>query len=653
MSFWSKIGRLFTVDDSIMDEDFSLVPHDQGGGNTNGDERKQDTNDHGAGNIDGREQEKDGENHEEEKEKDIETDEKKAKAKTVKPKKMIPDKETGAIKLHSQSEKNENEKQEDKQKKAAQEIKDKPIPEKVSEQLYINRAWVEKIFHMPTNADVIIRDFTIPLSNPIKAFAVFIEGISSKETINSFILEPLMLLAELRSESMEEGALKTVKEKLLPGNQVMEYELWEDVKKNILSGSTALFLEGAKKVLIIESKGWEQRGVGETQTETVVRGPHDAFTENLRANTGLVRSRLRTESLITEMMQVGELAPTDVAVMYVDGITNPKLVQEVKRRIKGIKVDFLQDSGQLEQFIEDPPKGFIPRMMATERPDRVAASLAEGFVVVFVGQSPYGLILPTFLWSLLHTAEDAYLRFPFGSFIRLIRFVSFLMALLLPAMYIAVTNYHPEMIPTDLMLAIAAARELVPFPVVLEVLLMELSLELIREAGIRIPNVIGPTIGIVGALILGQAAVQAGIISPLLVIVVALTALASFTMPNYNFSFAVRTLRFVFILVAAIWGFYGITLGVMALLMNWATIKSFGIPMLSVVAPFKPSSPDVILRGPIFKQENRPSALRPQDSRRQRHFTRRWDPTTHDSEEARRQLEKDNSLLDQGGDQRD
>lgn len=527
-------------------------------------------------------------------------------------------------------------------KETPDDLEEDAVPEKIGASLAENRERVEFIFRMPTNADVVIRDFWVVDHVPVRAFAVFMEGLSDTKIINEYVLEPLMLRAKEPTNGGKDDLLERAREMLVPGNQVAVYDAWTEATKQILTGSTALFFEGIDKTLVVATNGWAHRGVGETKTETVVRGPHDAFTENLRANTGLVRARLRTERLITEMMQVGELAPTDLAIMYVDGIVNPALVEEVKRRIEAVKVDFLQDSGQLEQFIEDPPRGLIPRMMATERPDRVAQSLSEGFVSVFVGQSPYVLIMPTMLWSLIHTPEDAYLRFPFGSFIRLIRFIAFVAAMLLPAIYIAITNYHPEMIPTDLMLTIAAAREKVPFPLVLEVLLMELALELIREAGIRIPNVIGPTIGIVGALILGQAAVQAAVISPLLVIVVAVTALSAFTMPNYNISFAVRTLRFLFIFLAACWGFYGITLGVMFMSMHWAQTKSFGVPMLTPIAPFKRSSPDVIIRGPIYEQEMRPRPLYPQSLRRQAPFTRSWAPTTHDSEEARRKKAKEN-----------
>lgn len=668
MSFWSKLGRMFTVDDTILDEDFSLTPEETDSDVAQSKPQKAEEERATKRDVQEKVQEASGERAQTDEEtrspQDAGTasEAEQSKSRFLKPRKIggqhkkqaeqeIPEQASSQkdeVETIAQSKNQSKAKPTPKvkikkrfSKHELEAIKQKPVPDRLTDQLEVNRALIEKIYMLPTNADVIIRDFTINSHEPLKAFAVFMEGLSDKTIINNDVLEPLMLLSTLPPPYAENDRLTYVKEQLLPGNQVMEYDKWDDVRKNILTGSTAVFIEGVNKALIIETKGWEHRSVGDTKTESVVRGPHDAFTENLRSNTGLVRSRLRTERLITEMMQVGELAPTDVAVMYVEGIVNPKLVKEAKRRIKDIKIDFLQDSGTLEQFIEDPPGVFLPKMMATERPDRVAASLSEGFIAVFVGQSPYVLILPTMFWSLVHTAEDAYLRFPFGSLIRTIRFIALMTAMFLPSIYIAMTNYHPEMIPTDLMLTIAAAREKVPFPTVIEVLLMEFSIELIREAGIRIPNVIGPTIGIVGALILGQAAVQAGVISPLLVIVVAVTALSSFTLPNYNLSFAIRTLRFLFIGAASLWGFFGITLGVMVLMMHWVNMKSFGVHMLSPISPKMETSHDVLLRGRVFKQERRPGPLRPLDMWRQKQFTRPWSPSVHDSQESREQKRRE------------
>lgn len=495
------------------------------------------------------------------------------------------------------------------------------VDEYVSSDLERNKSYVQDVFHMPANKDLYIREFTVG-KEKWPAFAVFVDGMSDKNIINTHILQPLMLLSELHDTIRQR--MEIVTETLLPGNQAVLSKKWKDIVPGILAGSTAVFIDGCSSAVIVETKGWEHRTVSTAQTEVVVRGPHDAFTESFRANTGLVRAQLRSEHLVTEMMSVGKLGKTDVAIMYLHGVTNPDIVDEVKRRISEIDVDYLSDSGSLEQFLEDEPHAIVPQIMSTERPDRVAHMLTEGHVAIFVGNSPFALSVPVVLWTLVHTPEDAYLRFPYGSFLRLLRWVSLCCALLLPALYIAVTNYQPEMLPTDLMLAIAGSREQVPFPVIVEVLMMEFAIELIREAGIRIPSAIGPTIGIVGALIIGQAAVQAGIVSPLLVIVVAVTALASFTIPNYNLSMGVRMCRFLFLGAAAVFGFYGLGLAIVVFITKLAMQKSFGVPFLAPVAPSMDSSTDVLLRGTAFSQNQRPSYLQTQKPWRQQPFTRPW-----------------------------
>jgi len=333
---------------------------------------------------------------------------------------------------------------------------------------------------------------------------------------------------------------------------------------------------------------------------------------------------MRTPDLVSEILKVGTLSRVDCAVLYVEGLTNPKLVAEVKRRINAIKADHIQDTGVLEQFIEDRPLVLVPQTLSTERPDRMAAFLAEGHVGLLLDGSPFGLIVPVTFWSLLHAAEDHFLRWPFGTFLRIVRVAALGAALLLPAVYIAVTNFHPEMIPTDLLLAIAATREKVPFPTAVEVIIMEMSFELIREAGIRVPGVIGPTLGIVGALILGQAAVAASIVSPILVIIVALTALGSFAIPNFNMAFAARITRFAYIALAAAFGFYGIAAGVFVQMLIYVSTRSFGVPFMSPVAPFAQSSGDVVLRYPSWSMELRPPFLQTSPRERQPEVARGW-----------------------------
>ena len=490
------------------------------------------------------------------------------------------------------------------------------------------KADLERIFMLPDNKDIVVRPFTVGTEHPWRALLVFVDGMADKTIINNHILQPLMLLSQALEEEPVNGRMEVVMETLLPGNQVNRTATWQEVVPGILAGSTGLFVDGCDEALVVESKGWEHRNVGLSQTETVVRGPHDAFTESFRANTGLVRALFRSEHLVTEILEVGKLAKTDVAVMYVRGLTNKRLVGEIKRRIQAVDVDYLADSGLLEQFLEDDPHFLVPQILSTERPDRVAHMLSEGHVAVFVGNSPYVLTMPVVFWTLMHTPEDAYLKFPFGWFLRVIRWSALLVALLLPALYVAVTNYHPEMLPTDLMLSIAGSRELVPFPVIVEILLMEFSIELIREAGIRVPSVIGPTIGIVGALIIGQAAVQAGIVSPMLVIVIATTALASFVIPTYNLNFGIRLARFAFLTASALFGFYGIALLACMILVNLSVQRSFGVPLLAPIAPALRASPDVLARGPGFVMNERPAYLLTQHEWRQKPYTRPWSPVT-------------------------
>lgn len=486
---------------------------------------------------------------------------------------------------------------------------------------------LKSTFHLDINKDVVVREFTIGVRRPWKAFAVFVDGMADKNIINTHILQPLMILTHIPEDDSKKR-MDAIAERLLPGNQVEAINEWTDLVNAVLAGSTVVMVDGCDAALTVETKGWEHRTVGTALTENVVRGPHNGFTESFRANTGLVRSILRSEHLVTDILSIGKLAPTDIGVMWIEGLTNPELVEEVKKRIKAIEVDYLPDSGLLEQFLDDKPNLLIPQVFSTERPDRIASLLVEGHVAIFVGNSPFVLAVPVVLWTMVQTSEDAYLRFPFGAFLRGLRWIALVVALLLPGMYVAVTNYHPEMIPTDLMLAIAGSREQVPFPVVVEILLMEFAIELIREAGIRIPSVIGPTIGIVGALIIGQAAVQAGIVSPLLVIVVATTALASFTIPNYNLSLAVRVARFVFLIAGAFLGFYGIAILGIVYLVRLTVQKSFGVPLLAPVAPSMGGSPDVLVRGYVFQMNRRPDYLKPLKRWRQSPITRPWSAET-------------------------
>lgn len=500
------------------------------------------------------------------------------------------------------------------------------IPEKlrVDASLAINKDYLERIYSLPKNKDILIREFYLALSPPVKAFILFIDGLSDKVIINNSILKPLMVLLDEREKANVGNLAEYIKEHLLPGHDVVVLEKYREIIDFVNYGGTAIFIEGSSQCLVVETKGWDRRPVGKPEIEQVILGPHEAFNETLRSNTGLIRKALRNEKLITEMVKVGSRNKIDVAIMYLENLANPGLVQEVQRRITSIKTDYVGVSGILEQFIEDAPFMITPQILTTERPDRVVSFLVEGHVAVIVDGGPHALIVPATLFSLLHSPEDYYLRMPYGNFIRFLRVIALFIAMLTPGIYVALVTFHQEMIPTELLLAIAASRVTVPFPTIFEVFAMEFAFELIREAGVRVPGVIGNTIGIVGALILGQAAVQAGIVSPILIIVIAITGLASFAIPNYSISFGFRGVRFIFTILAAFFGFFGISGGLFFLLISIVSMKSFGVPFLAPMGPKTKTEPDVIVRGPVWSMEERVDYLKPLEKHRQPNISRGW-----------------------------
>lgn len=506
--------------------------------------------------------------------------------------------------------------------------------ERLASGLQQNRTRLETIFDIPLNQDLVVRDFKIPSLNR-SALMIYIDGLSDRNTQSFAVLQPLMILG---SEEIPAGGdpIDIAYDKLLPGHQVERTTKLSAVVDGILDGSSVLLIDDSAAALVIETKGWEHRGVDRPSNEPVVRGPQEAFTETFRANTASVRRYIKDPKLITEIFRVGRRSKTLVAVMYIKDIANPKLVEEVNYRIKSIAEtsDYISETGTLEEFLEDHPRSLIPQMLSTERPDRLAAFLREGNVGIVMANSPFSLVVPITFSIFLHAAEDYYLRWPFGNFLRFIRAAAIFLALLLPAFYISVVNYHQEMIPTDLLLAMTAAREAVPFPAIVEILFMEFSFELIREAGVRIPSLIGPTIGIVGALILGQAAVSASIVSPILIIIIAITALASFVVPNYNASFTVRILRFAFVFLASFFGFFGIAFGVFLMTLHAASITSFGVPFLTPIAPYRSKNKDRVIRPRAYDQRYRPVYMRPLDLVRQEKNARRWDRPDQDNQES-------------------
>ena len=359
------------------------------------------------------------------------------------------------------------------------------------------------------------------------------------------------------------------------------YVYMEDAIRGVLIGDTMLFIDGVARALKMPDQGYPKMGVGKSEEEKVIRGSDESFTESEKANTALIRKRIRNTQLKVKEFQVGVRSFTNVAIVHVEGIAESSLVEEIHRRLTTYEIDGVMDSGVLEQLAEESWISPFPQFQTTRRPDRAAMEVLNGKVVVLVDNSPVALLLPADVNSFMKTTDDYYNRFYVATFARLIRYVAAFFALTLPGLYLAVTNFHTQILPTPLLLSFWEARQGVPFPAALEVLLMELSFELIREAGVRLPGTMGNTIGIVGGLIIGQAAVEANLVSPIVVIVVAFTALCSFAIPNEEFAFAFRILKFLLLALSAWFGFFGFLIGLFLVLVHMASLKSFGVPYLS------------------------------------------------------------------------
>ncbi len=464
-----------------------------------------------------------------------------------------------------------------------------------------NMRLIRAVMNAPLNGDVTLREFELCGS---AACAVFLDGMAGREAIDRFVLEPCMA-RQPAAGFAGEALLDHLAKRVLTIDSVRECALMGELTEAVLSGGTALLVEGAAHALLLETRAYEKRAVGGTRSESVVQGPHEAFVENLKTNVALVRRIVRSDRLVAEFMKVGTKLPTQVAMLYLSGTARGDTVGLVRRRLQGITALTCPGSGYIQQLIEDHPFSLFPQMLQTERPDRTAACLSEGQVAIIAEGSPYALIAPVSLFHLLHTSDDTFMRWPYAVFLRSIRMFGALVALFLPALYVAITTYHVHMIPLNLLTSIAETRARVPFPVVVEIAFMEASFYLLNEAGTRVPSQLGSALGIVGAVILGQAAVEASIISPILIIVVALTGLGGYSIPDYGVSVGMQLLRMCFVALAALWGLYGLCLGVWLLCAYLGWMKSFGEPFLAPAVPYRPRNGDLLIRQPLKTQRGR------------------------------------------------
>ncbi|BCU82189.1 spore germination protein [Polycladomyces abyssicola] len=500
------------------------------------------------------------------------------------------------------------------EQQAEQKVKERVDDTAVTADAEKNAHYLVKL--LGDSADVISRVFTIQYAPDRKAAVLYIDGLVNMAIVDQFILHPLMVEGERLK--VKTDLWQMVNESLVQTGEMKQSTKMQEIVNGLLSGDTILFVDGSDTGLIIGTRGWEKRGVSEPRAEAVIRGPREGLTETIRINTSMIRRRLKDPDLRLKNYMVGKRTKTNVSLFYIEGVADPKVVQEVEKRIQNIQIDGVLESGYIEELIQDQIWTPFPQLQNTERPDAVVGHLLEGKVAILVDGTPNTLIAPAVFTQFYYSPEDYYERYLITSFLRMIRLLSLFIAMLLPALYIAFVSFHPEMIPSKLAIAMAAGRATVPFPSIVEALIMETSVEVLREASIRLPGPIGPTIGIVGALVIGDAAVSAGLVSPAMVIIVGLTTISSYANPYYNAAISLRLIRFPLMIVAATLGLYGITLALMLILLHLVQLKSFGVPYL---APFSPVNwtdmKDTLIRVPWQWMKDRPKLMKPGDTQRQ------------------------------------
>lgn len=506
--------------------------------------------------------------------------------------------------------------------------------ENIYSQIDENLKYIKTKYNTLINSDIITREFTLNTgSKQYKAFILYIDGMVDSQILNDFVLKPLMLKNKfcnnetskiIVQKGKKSNIANFIQDCLIPQNNIKQQSSFKDIFSGVNSGNCALFVDTLSVGFDIDVKGFKQRSISKPENEIVIKGPHEAFVENMRTNTTLLRRFTNNENLIIENTKVGKITQTNCAICYIKDIANDALVAETKYRLNNLEIDSLLSAGELEQLLTDTNSLGVPKILVSERPDYAVKSLLQGRVIILINGSPYALILPAILIDFLTSPEDTNLKPQFANFLKVVRIISSFFALLLPGLYIAITNFHREIIPTELLFSILSSRQSVPFPIIVEILIMEISFEIIREAGLRVPSPIGPTLGIVGALVLGQAAVSAAIVSPILIIIVAITGMSSFAIPDFTFSFHLRFFRFVFILLGFLAGFLGIGMGLFIYISSLCDLETFGVSYTIPYAPAMNSKNNGFMLSPIWKREDRATYLATKKEKKQNKISMKW-----------------------------
>lgn len=458
--------------------------------------------------------------------------------------------------------------------------------------------------------DVVYRAFTTGYGQGTPGLLLCINGLADRQTLTDLLLAATRYTNPPYDSPDTPGhRLKDLLLTVVPATEVRLTGEMAKVIEAVLEGQTAVLLDGVAEALLVDTRWHPGRTVDEPQTESEVRGPRDGMVESVRVNTTLLRRRIRDPRLRFEPMQIGKVTRTDVVIAYINELAPHSLLQEVRQRLGRVQMDSVLESGYVEEMIRDHPLSPFGGLLYTERPDRVAAAVLEGRVAIMVDNTPFVMVAPTSFWQLLQTPGDYYHSFYVGTVLRWIRFTALLIGLTLPALYTMLTTYHHEMIPTPLALSMAAGKEGAPLPTLGEVLLMIVMFEVMNEAGLRLPRAVGQTVSIVGALVIGEAAVMAGLVAPSTVIVVATSGLSGFALPSYSLSLAVRLMRLPLLLASGVLGVFGYLMATTLLVVHLANMRSFGAPFMGPLAPLMvPDLKDTLVRFPWWAMLLRPKA---------------------------------------------
>lgn len=479
----------------------------------------------------------------------------------------------------------------------------------ISDNLDVN---INNITAEISSGDLIVNLSESNSDRHIRFACVYIDNLISNQIISDYSVELGKILASGESAKIQSPPdfFNLLKNQFSGFRKISQGASLEKVFDGLLSGELVFLIDGHSEFLSIDAYSPEGRTVEEPTSQSIIRGPKEGFIEKIGINIALIRKRIRDKALKSENLTVGNRTKTKVTLMYISDLAKQEIIDEIRRRLNSIQIDGILESGYIEELIKDNRYSIFPTFLNSEKPDTVAACLLEGKAAILVDGTPFVLTVPALFAEFFQVSEDYYHQFHISTFVRLFRYIAFTLSIFVPSLYIALASFHQEMVPTPLLISMLAEREGVPFPTTIEVLVMEAVFEILREAGIRMPRVIGPAISIVGALVLGQAAVDAGLISAMIVIIVSITAISSFAIPNYNMGNAARLLRFIMIFITSVFGLFGIFMCVLILLLELCRLKSIGVPYMSPFAPeAKFALKDTILRFPLWKNRARPEGI--------------------------------------------